>query len=103
MWLQPECQPKDRNHPPCFEARCHKVFSPAASFAPVADMILLAPTVLARVRYRYGLFWSYPTAINVSVSRQKIRVSANTVHFTSTMAVVKSIRTVGCAARGRSR
>ena len=30
------------------------------------------------------------------------RPSPNTVHFTSTTAVVKSIRTVGCDARGRS-
>jgi hypothetical protein len=28
--------------------------------------------------------------------------SCNTVHFTSTMAAVKSIRIMGCGARGRS-
>jgi hypothetical protein len=28
--------------------------------------------------------------------------SSNTVHFTSMMAAMKSIRTIGCDARGRS-
>ena len=81
--------------------RFDRLFAPTATLHGLRDGAL---RVLSVADYR-GLLASNPSPKSRNgYKSQACQRSArtNTVHFTSTMAAVKSIRMMGCDARGRS-